>query len=47
MVVKGNGNVQLVVDRGCVEVDGRLTYDKKVDDDTMLRLAKTAAGRVS
>jgi hypothetical protein len=24
-----------------------MTYDKKVDDDTMLRLAKTAAGRVS
>jgi hypothetical protein len=47
MLVKGNGNVQLVVHRGCVEVAGRLTYDKKVDDDTMLGLAKTAAGRVS
>ncbi len=47
MLVKDNGNVQLVVDGGCVEVDGRLTYDKKVDDETMLSLAKTAAGRVS
>ena len=47
MIVKGNGNVQLVVDGGCLEVAGTLTYDKKVDDDTMLRLAKTAAGRVS
>jgi hypothetical protein len=47
MLVKGNGNVQLVVDNGCVEVDGRLTYEKKVDDETMLSLAKTAAGRVS
>jgi hypothetical protein len=47
MLVKGNGNVQLVVDGGCLEVDGRMTYDKKVDDATMLRLAKTAAGRVS
>lgn len=47
MLVEGNGNVQLVVDGGCVEVDGRLTYDLKVDDDTMLRLAKAAAGRVS
>ncbi len=47
MLVKGNGNVQLVVNGGCLEVDGRLTYDKKIDDATMLRLAKTAAGRVS
>lgn len=47
MIVKGNGNVQLVVDSGCLEVDGRTTYDAKVDDDTMLRLARTAAGRVS
>ena len=47
MNVNGNGNVQLVNDRGCVEVDGTLTYDKQVDDDTMLRLAKTAAERVS
>lgn len=47
MLVKGNGNVQLVVKGGCLEVDGRLTYDKKVDDDTMLGLAKIAAGRVS
>jgi hypothetical protein len=47
MLVKGNGNVQVVVNGGCLEVDGRMTYDKKVDDDTMLRLAKTAAGRVS
>lgn len=46
MLVKGHGNVQLVVHRGCVEVAGRLTYDEKVDDDTMLGLAKTAAGRV-
>jgi len=47
MLVTGNGNVQLVVNGGCLEVDGRMTYDKKVDDDTMLRLASTAAGRVS
>lgn len=47
MLVKDNGNVQLVVAGGCVEVDGRLTYDKKVDDDTILLLAETAAGRVS
>jgi hypothetical protein len=47
MLVKGNGNVQLVVHGGCLEVTGRASYDKKVDDDTMLGLAKTAAGRVS
>ncbi len=47
MLVKGNGNVQVVVDRGCLEVAGTMTYDKKVDDDTMLGLAKTAVGRVS
>jgi hypothetical protein len=47
MLVKGNGNVQLVVHGGCVEVAGRMSYDKKVDDDTMLGFAKTAAGRVT
>jgi hypothetical protein len=46
MLVKGNGNVQVVVNRGCLEVAGTMTYDKKVDDETMLGLAKTAAGRV-
>jgi hypothetical protein len=47
MLVKGNGNVQIVVHGGCLEVAGRMSYDKKVDDDTMLGLAKTAAGRVT
>lgn len=47
MLVKGNGNVQFVVKGGCVEVDGSVDYDKSVDDETMIRLAKTASGRVS
>jgi hypothetical protein len=47
MLVKGNGNVQVVVNHGCLEVAGTMTYDKKVDDDTMLGLARTAAGRVA
>ena len=47
MLVKGNGNVQFVVDGGCIEIDGRIDHDTKVDDQTMLRLAKSAAERAS
>lgn len=47
MLVKGNGNVQFVVNGGCVEVAANLDNDTKVDDETMVQLARTAAGRVS
>lgn len=45
MLVEGNGNVQFTVGGGCIEVDGILDFDTKIDDDTMLQLAKTAAER--
>lgn len=45
MLVKGNGNVQFVVGGGCVEVAGNVDLDTEIDDDTMVRLAKTAAER--
>jgi len=47
MQVKDNGNVQFVVRGGCVEVDGSVDRVTKIDDATILRVAKTAAGRVS
>lgn len=47
MQVQGNGNVQFVVKGGCVEVSGTVTYDQKIDDATILQIAKTAVGRVS
>lgn len=47
MLVKGNGNVQFVVGGGCIEVDGTVDFDTKIDDDTMLQLAKTAAERAA
>jgi hypothetical protein len=47
MLVKGGGNVQFVVGGGCIEVDGTVDFDTKIDDDTMLRLAKTAAERAT
>lgn len=47
MLVKGNGNVQFVVNGGCIEVAGAVDRETKVDDQTMLRVAKSAAERVS
>jgi hypothetical protein len=47
MLVTGGGNVQFVVGGGCIEVDGTVDFDTKIDDDTMLRLAKTAAERAT
>jgi hypothetical protein len=46
MLVKGNGNVQFVVHGGCVSVDATVG-DTHPPDDTVLSLARTAAGRVS
>lgn len=47
MLVKGEGNVQFVVDGGCIEVDGSLDHTANIDDDTVLRLARTAAERAT
>ncbi len=47
MQVKGNGNVQFVVNRGCVEIEGNVDRDTKIDDSTIMSVATTAAGRVS
>lgn len=47
MQVIGNGNVQFVAKGGCVEVQGGVDYETKLDDGTILRVAKIAAGRVS
>lgn len=47
MLVKGNGNLQFVVGGGCIEVAGTVDHDTKIDDATMLQLAKTAAERVA
>jgi len=47
MLVKGNGNVQFVVGGGCIEVAGTVDHETKIDDATMLQLAKTAAERVA
>lgn len=45
MQVTGGGNVQVVVNGGCLEVEAS-KGDTKVDDATMLALAKTAIERV-
>jgi|GEM_PF-1464640 len=47
MLVKGLGNVQFAVDGGCVEVSGNVDLDTKIDDETIVRLANTAAERVA
>ncbi len=47
MLVKGNGNVQFVVGGGCVEVAGNVDPDTKIDDQTIVRLGKTAAERAA
>jgi hypothetical protein len=47
MLVKGNGNVQFTVGSGCIEVDGTVDFDTPIDDEAMLRLAKTAAERTA
>jgi len=46
MLVKGNGNVQFVVDGGCISVEASVG-DKSPPDDTMLSLARTAASRAT
>jgi hypothetical protein len=46
MLVKGLGNVQFVVQGGCVSIDA-VHGDTRPTDDIMLDLAKTAAGRVT
>ena len=46
MLVKGLGNVQFVVQGGCVSIDA-IHGDTRPSDDIMLDLAKTAAGRVT
>lgn len=45
MLVKGNGNVQFVVHGGCISIDAAIG-DGSPPDDTVLGLARTAAGRV-
>lgn len=45
MLVKGNGNVQFVVHGGCISITAALG-DTNPSDDTVLSLARTAAGRV-
>jgi len=45
MLVKGNGDVQFVVGGGCIEVAGTIDHNTKIDDPTILQLAKTAAER--
>lgn len=46
MLVKGNGNVQFVVNGGCVTIASGPGLEP-FDDPTMLELAKTAAERAS
>jgi len=45
MLVQGNGNVQIAVAGGCLTIDAA-AGQVPVADDTMLRLARTAVGRV-
>lgn len=47
MLVKGAGNVQFVVNGGCVEISASGAGLAAIDDTTMLELAKTAAERAS
>ncbi len=45
MIVTGEGNLQIAVSHGCIELDGA-TADAPLPDATMLDLARTAVGRV-
>jgi hypothetical protein len=46
VLVTGLGNVQFTAGGGCAEVAGTVNFSTKIDDDTIVRLAKTAAERV-
>jgi hypothetical protein len=45
MLVAGEGNLQIAVHQGCIELDGA-TADGPLPDTTMLDLARTAVARV-
>jgi hypothetical protein len=47
MLVKGLGNVQFVVNGGCVSIDVAKTSDQAADDDTVLAMARLAATRLA